>query len=46
MSAVHPRAATISPETTMQQQNKTIGVMGSGKEPWIAFAEPLGAWLA
>ncbi|UTV60453.1 DNA-binding protein [Burkholderia arboris] len=46
MSAVRPRAATISPETTMQQQNKTIGVMGSGKEPWLAFAEPLGAWLA
>ncbi|OXI16004.1 DNA-binding protein [Burkholderia sp. AU15512] len=30
----------------MQQKNKTIGVMGSGKEPWLAFSEPLGAWLA
>jgi len=30
----------------MQPRNKTIGVMGSGKEPWLAFSEPLGAWLA
>ncbi|WP_241021215.1 DNA-binding protein [Burkholderia sp. Ac-20344] len=30
----------------MQRKNKTIGVMGSGKEPWLAFSEPLGAWLA
>ncbi len=30
----------------MQQKNRTIGVMGSGKEPWLAFSEPLGAWLA
>ncbi|WP_179255149.1 MULTISPECIES: LOG family protein [unclassified Burkholderia] len=30
----------------MQQKNKTIGVMGSGKEPWLAFSEPLGTWLA
>ncbi|MDS0790928.1 DNA-binding protein [Burkholderia pseudomultivorans] len=27
-------------------QRKTIGVMGSGKEPWLAFSEPLGSWLA
>ncbi|KVT01901.1 DNA-binding protein [Burkholderia sp. MSMB1078WGS] len=46
MSAVRARAATISPETTMQRNNRTIGVMGSGKEPWLAFSEPLGAWLA
>ncbi|WP_415751202.1 hypothetical protein [Burkholderia cenocepacia] len=30
----------------MQRNNRTIGVMGSGKEPWLAFSEPLGAWLA
>ncbi|WP_423760396.1 DNA-binding protein [Burkholderia sp. NLJ2] len=30
----------------MQPRNRTIGVMGSGKEPWLAFSEPLGAWLA
>ncbi|WP_396333585.1 DNA-binding protein [Burkholderia anthina] len=30
----------------MQRDNLTIGVMGSGKEPWLAFSEPLGAWLA
>ncbi|UVE70072.1 DNA-binding protein (plasmid) [Burkholderia pyrrocinia] len=30
----------------MQAKNRTIGVMGSGKEPWLAFSEPLGAWLA
>ncbi|KVG57025.1 hypothetical protein [Burkholderia territorii] len=30
----------------MQLKNRTIGVMGSGKEPWLAFSEPLGAWLA
>ncbi|MGU3782183.1 SLOG cluster 4 domain-containing protein [Burkholderia metallica] len=30
----------------MQHSNRTIGVMGSGKEPWLAFSEPLGAWLA
>ncbi|NHV28444.1 DNA-binding protein [Burkholderia sp. D-99] len=46
MSAAIARNPTTSPETTMQQNNKTIGVMGSGKEPWLAFSEPLGAWLA
>ncbi|WGY73155.1 DNA-binding protein [Burkholderia cepacia] len=46
MSVVLARTATISPETTMQQKNRTIGVMGSGKEPWLAFSDPLGAWLA
>ncbi|MDN7850678.1 DNA-binding protein [Burkholderia seminalis] len=46
MSVALARTATISPETTMQQKNRTIGVMGSGKEPWLAFSEPLGAWLA
>ncbi|QTD94898.1 DNA-binding protein [Burkholderia anthina] len=30
----------------MQRDNLTIGVMGSGKEPWLAYSEPLGAWLA
>ncbi|MGS0894356.1 SLOG cluster 4 domain-containing protein [Burkholderia stagnalis] len=30
----------------MQHPHKTIGVMGSGKEPWLAFSEPLGTWLA
>ncbi|AOR72604.1 DNA-binding protein [Burkholderia stabilis] len=45
MSAAQ-RTATISPEDTMQRKNRTIGVMGSGKEPWLAFSEPLGAWLA
>ncbi|WP_322024812.1 DNA-binding protein [Burkholderia sp. BCC1977] len=30
----------------MQRNNRTIGVMGSGKEPWRAFSEPLGTWLA
>ncbi|HDR9497647.1 TPA: DNA-binding protein [Burkholderia cepacia] len=46
MSAAIARNPTPSPETTMQQKNRTIGVMGSGKEPWLAFSEPLGAWLA
>lgn len=46
MSAGRAHATTISPETTMQRNNRTIGVMGSGKEPWLAFSEPLGAWLA
>ncbi|MDN7591372.1 DNA-binding protein [Burkholderia seminalis] len=46
MSMAPARTATISPETTMQQKNRTIGVMGSGKEPWLTFSEPLGAWLA
>ncbi|VWC59030.1 DNA-binding protein [Burkholderia lata] len=46
MSAAIARNAMTSPETTMQQRNRTIGVMGSGKAPWLAFSEPLGAWLA
>jgi len=46
MSRTIARNPATSPDTTMQQKNKTIGVMGSGKEPWLAFAEPLGAWLA
>ncbi|WP_410174922.1 SLOG cluster 4 domain-containing protein [Mycetohabitans endofungorum] len=25
---------------------KTIGVMGSGTEPWTELAEPLGRWIA
>ncbi|VWC85735.1 DNA-binding protein [Burkholderia contaminans] len=46
MSAAIAHHPTTSLMTTMQQKNKTIGVMGSGKEPWLAFSEPLGAWLA
>ena len=46
MSAAVAHHPTTSLMTTMQQKNKTIGVMGSGKEPWLAFSEPLGAWLA
>lgn len=46
MSAPIARYTTTSLKTTMQQKNRTIGVMGSGKEPWLAFSEPLGAWLA
>lgn len=46
MSAALAHNPTISPETTMQQKNRTIGVMGSGKEPWLAFSAPLGEWIA
>ena len=46
MSAAIAHHPTTSLVTTMQQKNKTIGVMGPGKEPWLAFSEPLGAWLA
>ncbi|VWB48670.1 DNA-binding protein [Burkholderia lata] len=46
MSAPIARNTTTSLKTTMQQKNRTIGVMGSGKAPWLAFSEPLGAWLA
>jgi len=46
MSAPIARYTTTSRKTTMQQKNRTIGVMGSGKAPWLAFSEPLGAWLA
>ncbi|VVD92077.1 DNA-binding protein [Pandoraea iniqua] len=32
--------------TPLPQRSKTIGVMGSGKQPWIELAAPLGHALA
>lgn len=45
-SAQIPLPASLMTATPLPQRSKTIGVMGSGKQPWIELAAPLGHALA